>query len=347
MAVKSGRHAVPEALAANGVEIDDSVVSALFEQAGVVQVGSIAQLFDCAVLLGYQPLPAGPRVAVVGNSSALGVLAAGAARSEGLEPAKPVDLAAQSTPAEFAGAVSAALESAEVDSVFAVFVPPVSVDVEPYAKALRDAARDSSKPIVTTFLAAEGIPDVLAVRGEDGHPTRGSVPSYPGPERAALALSRAWRYAKWRSRPASKVVRPSGIDSDRAEALVQSWLGAGEGRWLTDFEASELLACYGLRVVDFTLARSEDEAVAAAQALGFPVAVKATREGWRHRPDLSGVRLDVSTPDAVRDAYRALSVASAEPLLHVQKMANKGIGCVVGVQDDPSFGSLISFGLAG
>ncbi|MGW6375993.1 bifunctional acetate--CoA ligase family protein/GNAT family N-acetyltransferase [Rhodococcus sp. NPDC055112] len=347
VAVKSGRHAVPEALAANGVEIDDSVVSALFEQAGVIQVGSIAQLFDCAVLLGYQPLPAGPRVAVVGNSSALGVLAAGAARSEGLEPAKPVDLAAQSTPAEFAGAVSAALESVEVDAVFAVFVPPVSVDVEPYAKALRDAARDSSKPIVTTFLAAEGIPDVLAVRGEDGHPIRGSVPSYPGPERAALALSRAWRYAQWKSRPASKVVRPSGIDSDRAEVLVQSWLGAGDGRWLTDFEASELLACYGLRVVDFTLARSEDEAVAAAQALGFPVAIKATREGWRHRPDLSGVRLDVSTPDAVRDAYRALSVASAEPLLHVQKMANKGIGCVVGVQDDPSFGSLISFGLAG
>ncbi|MFD4180696.1 GNAT family N-acetyltransferase [Rhodococcus sp. NPDC058514] len=347
VAVKSGRHAVPEALAANGVEIDDSVVSALFEQAGVVQVGSIAQLFDCAVLFGYQPLPAGPRVAVVGNSSALGVLAAGAARGEGLEPAKPVDLAAQSTPAEFAGAVSSALDSADVDAVIAVFVPPVSVDVEPYAKALRDAARDTSKPIVTTFLAAEGIPDVLAVRGEDGHPVRGSVPSYPGPERAALALSRAWRYAQWKTRPASKVVRPDGIESERAATLVESWLGEGEGRWLTDFEAAQLLACYGLRVVEFTPARSEDEAVAAAQALGFPVAVKATREGWRHRPDLSGVRLDVSTPDAVRDAYRALAAASAEPLLHVQKMADKGIGCVVGVQDDPSFGSLISFGLAG
>ncbi|MBQ7806866.1 GNAT family N-acetyltransferase, partial [Rhodococcus sp. (in: high G+C Gram-positive bacteria)] len=82
VAVKSGRHAVPPVLAATGVEIDDSIVRALFEQAGVIQVGSISQLFDCALLFGYQPLPAGPRLAVIGNSTALGVLAADAARSE-------------------------------------------------------------------------------------------------------------------------------------------------------------------------------------------------------------------------------------------------------------------------
>lgn len=347
VAVKSGRHAVPPALAATGVEIDDSIVSALFEQAGVVQVGSIAQLFDCAVIFGYQPLPAGPRLAVVGNSTALGVLAADAARSEGLEVRDPVDLGAQATPEEFAGAVTAAIASEDVDSVIAVFVPPVAMDAEPYAKALREAACDTSKPIVSTFLAAEGIPDLLAVRGQDGSPVRGSVPSYPGPERAALALARAWRYAQWKTRPVSKVVRPGGIDADRAARLVDTWLGDGEGRWLSDFEAAELLACYGVPVVEFAAATGEDEAVAAAEALGFPVAVKATGEQWRHRPDLGGVRLDLTTADSVRVAYRDLAAASGEPLLHVQKMATKGIGCVVAVQDDPSFGSLISFGLAG
>ncbi|SDC97074.1 bifunctional acetate--CoA ligase family protein/GNAT family N-acetyltransferase [Rhodococcus tukisamuensis] len=347
VAVKSGRHAVPPALAATGVEIDDSIVSALFEQAGVVQVGSIAQLFDCAVIFGYQPLPAGPRLAVVGNSTALGVLAADAARSEGLDVRDPVDLGAQATPEEFAGAVTAAIDSDDVDSVIAVFVPPVAMDAEPYAKALREAACDTSKPIVSTFLAAEGIPDLLAVRGPDGSPVRGSVPSYPGPERAALALARAWRYAQWKTRPVSKVVRPGGIDADRAARLVDTWLGDGEGRWLSDFEAAELLACYGVPVIEFAAATGEDEAVAAAEALGFPVAVKATGEQWRHRPDLGGVRLDLTTADSVRVAYRDLAAASGEPLLHVQKMATKGIGCVVAVQDDPSFGSLISFGLAG
>ena len=98
VAVKSGRHAVPPVLAATGVEIDDSIVRALFEQAGVIQVGSISQLFDCALLFGYQPLPAGPRLAVIGNSTALGVLAADAARSEGLQVSDPVDLGAQASP---------------------------------------------------------------------------------------------------------------------------------------------------------------------------------------------------------------------------------------------------------
>ncbi|MBF7737134.1 bifunctional GNAT family N-acetyltransferase/acetate--CoA ligase family protein [Rhodococcus erythropolis] len=347
VAVKSGRHAVPPVLAATGVEIDDSIVRALFEQAGVIQVGSISQLFDCALLFGYQPLPAGPRLAVIGNSTALGVLAADAARSEGLQVSDPVDLGAQASPELFAAAVRDALASFDVDAVIAVFVPPVAIPVEPFAKALKDAVAGSDKPILTTFLAAEGVPDVLAVRDEVGNPTRGSVPSYPGPERAALALARAWRYAEWRSKPASKVVRPAGIDSERAQKMVAAWLENSPGRWLSDVEAAALLECYGVAVVEFRSVLSEDEAVEAADAVGYPVAVKATGEMWRHRPDLGGVRLDLSGPESVRLAYRDLAAASGEPLLHVQKMATKGIGCVVGVQDDPSFGSLISFGLAG
>jgi acyl-CoA synthetase (NDP forming) len=327
--------------------MDDSIVRALFEQAGVVQVGSISQLFDCALLFGYQPLPAGPRLAVVGNSTALGVLAADAARSEGLHVGDPVDLGPQAGPDEFASAVRTALSSADVDAVIAVFVPPVAIPVEPFAQALKEAVRDADKPVLTTFLAAEGVPDVLAVRGEDGHPTRGSVPSYPGPERAALALARAWRYAAWKSKPASKVVRPAGIDPEKAKAMVDTWLSTSSERWLSDYEAAQLLACYGVEVVEFRSATTEEEAVAAADELGYPVAVKATGEQWRHRPDLGGVRLDLVGPDSVRLAYRDLAAASGEPLLHVQRMATKGIGCVVGVQDDPSFGSLISFGLAG
>lgn len=348
VAVKSGRHAVPPTHAARPGEMDDTIVRYLFEQAGVVQVESIAQLFDSALLFGYQPLPGGPRVAVVGNSTALGVLAVDAARSQGLHPAEAVDLGAQATPQEFADAVSRALAATDVDAVIAVFVPPVAVTVEPYAEALREAVADTDKPVVTTFLATEGIPDVLAVRDEAGNPVRGSVPSYPGPERAATALARAWRYAKWRSRPVSQVVRPSGIDPERARALVEGWLATTPaGRYLSDTEAAVLLACYGVHVAEFRAVTTEDEAVDAAEEIGFPVAVKATGAQWRHRPDLSGVRLDLVDADSVRAAYRDLAVVSGEPLLHVQKMATKGIGCAIRVQDDPSFGSLISFGVAG
>lgn len=344
VAVKSGRGAVPPALA-TGPDIDDTIVKALFEQAGVIQVDTIAQLFDCAVLFGYQPLPTGPRVAVVGNSTALGVLAVDAARADGLHAGAAIDVGPQAGPDEFAAAVSKALAADDVDSVIVVFVPPVAVTVEPFAEALGAAVRGADKPVLTTFLATEGIPDVLAVRGDEGHPIRGSVPSYSSPERAVTALAKAWRYASWRSRPASAPVRPNGVDAERAASLVRGW--TGQDRWLSDFETAELLACYGIDVVDFRAVTDEAEAAAAAEELGYPVAVKATGEQWRHRPDLGGVRLDLASSDAVRAAYRSLAADSGEPLLHVQKMAAKGIGCVVRVQDDPSFGSLISFGLAG
>jgi acyl-CoA synthetase (NDP forming)/GNAT superfamily N-acetyltransferase len=346
VAVKSGRGAIPPALA-TGPDIDDSIVKALFEQAGVIQVDTIAQLFDCAILFGFQPLPAGPRVAVVGNSTALGVLAVDAARAEGLHAGAPIDVGPQAGPQEFAAAVSGALQAGDVDSVIVVFVPPVAVTVEPFAEALGNAVRGADKPVLTTFLATEGIPDVLAVRGEQGQPVRGSVPSYSSPERAVTALAKAWRYSAWRSRPASTPIRPNGIDSERASALVRGWMSGGKDRWLSDFESAELLSCYGISVVDFRSVTDEAEAVAAAEELGYPVAVKATGPQWKHRPDLSGVRLDLAGADAVRIAYHTLAHETGEPLLQVQRMAPKGIGCVVQVQDDPSFGSLISFGLAG
>ncbi|GAA3182409.1 hypothetical protein GCM10020255_077070 [Rhodococcus baikonurensis] len=119
---------------------------------------------------------------------------------------------------------------------------------------------------------------------------------------------------------------PGGIDSERAQKMVADWLENSSGRWLSDVEAAALLECYGVAVVEFRSVLSEDEAVEAANAVGYPVAVKATGEMWRHRPDLGGVRLDLSGPESVRLAYRDLAAASGEPLLHVQKMATKGIG---------------------
>lgn len=347
VAVKSGRHAVPPALAATGVEIDDDTVRALFEQSGVIHVDSIAQLFDCAQLLAYQPLPDGPRVAIVGNSTALGVLAADAVRSEGLEAGDPVDLGARATPEEIGAAVRAAVRSASADAVMAVFVPPIAVPAEPYAAALRDAAQGASKPVVTTFLAEEGIPEGLSVRDGDGVAVRGSVPSYPGPERAAASLVRAWRYARWLREPVSAMSRPDDVDSAGARELVHGWLEQHGQRLLADAELEQLLACYGIDVVPYVEVADAPSAAAAAEEIGFPVALKARAADWRRRPDLMGVRLDLSSGEAVQSAYTDVSGLSGSDVVQVQKMAPKGINCVIAVQDDPSFGSVISFGLAG
>ncbi|MBF6217670.1 GNAT family N-acetyltransferase [Nocardia abscessus] len=345
VAVSSGRSAAQPA-----GDMDRSIVRDLFAQAGIVQVDSISELFDCAALLGYQPLPRGQRLAVVGNSTALNWLALDAARGEGLTVGEPVNLGPQATPGAYLDALVAALRSDETDAVIVVFAPPVPLPTAGFADAIRAAAAavpEAGKPILTTFVAEQGIPNLLAVRGPGAAAVHGSIPSYPDPERAARALARVRRYAEWRTRPVSPVVRPQGIDTDRARQLVADWMAGSGGRRLTDLETVELLACYGISVVEFREVRSAEEAVAAAEELGYPVAAKATGELWRRRPDLTGVRLDLWRPEAVRQGYADLAELCGDPVLHIQKMATKGVGCILRVQDDPSFGSVIEFGLSG
>ncbi|NKQ52973.1 GNAT family N-acetyltransferase [Amycolatopsis sp. K13G38] len=351
VAVKSGRHAVRPQLAATSAEVDEASVQALFEQAGVVRVETLAQLFDTALVFAHQPLPAGPRVGIVGNSSAIGLLAADTARAQGLKLAfEPVDIGAQAGPEEFAAAVREALNSPDTDALVVVFVPPVATPGTSYARALKEAALelDHGKPIVSTFLAAEGVPAELAV-AKDGAPGPGSIPSFPSPERAVNALAKVVRYAAWRQRPQGHLVRPAGVHTEAAQQVVRDLLGdAGEKNVvLEDSDVVRLLGCYGIDVVPFRVVGSEREAVDAAAELGYPVTVKAVDERLRGRPDLAGVRLDLGSEDAVRRGYHDLREVSGENEMYVQRMAPKGLSCFIGLQDDPSFGTLVSFGLSG
>jgi acyl-CoA synthetase (NDP forming)/GNAT superfamily N-acetyltransferase len=323
--------------------VDEADVQALFEQAGVIRVQNLAQLFDTALLLANQPLPAGPRVAVVGNSTALGVLVTDALRDEGLVPVgPPVDVGVAASPARFAEAVTDAVHAEDVDALVAIYVPPMATAGGEYARALRTAVAGVTKPVVSTFLAVEGIPDELAVRGPDGQPVRGSVPSYPGPERAVAALARVLRYARWRETPIGEYVRPPGIRREPAAGLVAAW---GPGR-LADDQVTELLACYGIDVVEFRTVTSAAGARAAADALGHPVALKGVGQRWQN-PDLIGIRLDVGSPEAVERAYTELAAITGDQEVYVQRMAPKGPSCVFEVVEDPSFGPVLSFGLSG
>jgi acyl-CoA synthetase (NDP forming)/GNAT superfamily N-acetyltransferase len=350
VAVKSGRHVGATAgLAENTVPVDEASVAALFEQAGVIRVESLAQLFDTALLLANQPLPVGRRVAVVGNSSALNLLVVDAVLANGLELAgEPVDVGSAAIPETFAAAVRETVVRPETDALVAVFVPPIELPSTAYATALRTAVDGVDKPVLSTFLAAEGIPAELSVPGPDGTPRFGSVPSYPGPERAVLALARAVRYSAWRARPVGEFPTPDGMDPARARELVAAALvGHPGGRALTDDEAVDLLAAAGVEIVPFRRVSGAQDCVAAADELGYPVAVKAVGQRWRHRTDLVGVRLDLPGPDAVHAAYKDLCAVTGTTDVYVQRMARKGVSCVFTLADDPSFGSLLSFGLHG
>jgi hypothetical protein len=147
------------------------------------------------------------------------------------------------------------------------------------------------------------------------------------------------------------MVRPAGIDVQGARALVERHHAGAErlpsDEVLGDDERIALLRCYGIEMLPYRRARSAAETVAMAAEIGFPVAVKATAEQWRHRVDGAGVRLNVVTHQGARQAFTDLSRASGRDEVYVQEMAPPGTACVFALLDDPSFGSLLSFGLSG
>ncbi len=324
---------------------------AMLRQAGVIRVENVHQLFDVAQLVIHQPLPAGQRVAVVGNSDALGALTAQAALSWDLEISHgPVSLPSDATADQFAQALREAFEDPEVDSVLTCFIPPLETVDEEVVAAVRDASRASDKTCVATFLGMSGVHEALEAE-TTGEAYRRVVPAYAMPEDAVRALAAATRYSEWRTKDRGDPVDPVDIDRAAAVELVEEVLAdAPDGRALTRTEIRRLLAAYGITVWEARLVDSADEAVAAADALGYPVILKTTSPVLRHQPGGTGVRLDLTGPDAVRTAV--LSVRSrlgpiAEGSFLVQRMAPPGVSCVLSSVEDPLFGPVVSFSVAG
>lgn len=350
IAVKSGRHAtVAPGLAASTATVPDAVVATLFAQSGVIRTDTLAQAFDVAQLLAHQDVPKGRRVAILGNSTALGVLALDACLEAGLDVVDgvPLDLGVNVSPAELADAVLAAGIREEVDAVVVVYVPPVSVPGAAHAGALRAAASRTGVPVVSTFLAMEGLSDQLAVLGTSGLAERGSVPSFRTPERAVTALALAARYGQWLGRPVGEIPALPGIDRRRARELVSSFREPGPQRELTDAELVNLLSCFGIEVSAFELVDTLEEAVAAGERLGYPVVVKAADPALRHRPDQAGVRVFLTDGEDVATAFTDLSALGP---VYVQRQAEPGratLPTVFTIAADPSFGALISFGVGG
>ncbi|GIJ30038.1 GNAT family N-acetyltransferase [Micromonospora qiuiae] len=305
---------------------DATAVSALFAQSGVIRVDTVAELLDVGVLLANQPLPAGNRVGIVGNSSALTGLAATACAAQGLTVAVgyPRDVGPRASAAEFAEALAEAAAAETVDALVALFAPPLPgqfTGSEGDFTAALPSALTATKPAVATFLVG---------RAPAG------MPSYPSVEEAVRALARVTAYADWLRRPSGVLPELPDIHSSAAQAALRR----------DGVDPAALLGAYGIDVVASESAGSVEEAVEAATRFGFPVALKAAAAGLRHRLDLGAVRLDLPDGAAVRRTYAELAAAFGPDVL-VQPMVAPGVACVVELVEDPAFGPVVGFGLGG
>ncbi len=358
IAIKSGRstsgdRAVRSHTAAAATP--DVAVDSLLRGAGVIRVDSMQELLDTARLLTAQPLPAGRRVAIVGNSGGPEALAADACERYGLAvpelspgtqrrmrsqvraaaaTANPVDLTADGQAEELEFAIRAALDDPVIDTVLVVYTPPFGSGLTRTMESIAKAAQSTAKTVVA------------CVVGHDG--TVGPVPGYAFPEQAVQAVSRAAAYAEWRSQPALPAASPSGTDARAAREIIETDLSDHpEGRWLDPETAARLLACYDVTVAAFATADSPERAAEAAAELGFPVALKAI--GPVHKSDVGGVRLRLRTADEVAGAYRAMrdGIGGEMTGATVQRMAGDGVEIIIGAVGHPSFGPLIMVGMGG
>ena len=366
--VKSGRTAAGARAAAShtgALAGMDVAVDALLGQAGVLRTDTMEELFDLAVFLANQPVPAGNSVGILTNGGGPGIMASDACESRGLvvprladrsveslraflpaaaSVANPVDMLASASAEDYERALRILLADERVDSVLVLFVPPIVTQAHDVAAAIQRAAQGTSKAIVACLVGTSGVPDaVRALRAA-------RVPAYAFPEGAVLALGRAVRYGEWRRRPEGRTPAFADVSPERARAVLER-VGTG---WLSPDDVREFLAAYGIRVPHARVVQSAEEAVQAAASIGYPVALKLVSREIVHKSDVGGVRLDLRSEHDVRGAFEAMATTLAERGLAdqmdgaiVQQMVSGGVETYVGMTQAAGFGAIVGFGIGG
>jgi acyl-CoA synthetase (NDP forming)/GNAT superfamily N-acetyltransferase len=335
-------------------------VDALFRHAGIMRVETIGDLFETAVLMSSQPLPAGRRVGIVTNSGGPAILCADACHAASLEvpelsgrlqeslagllpphagTGNPVDMLAAAGSAEFSNAVGELARSGEVDAVIAIFTPALESAEREVRMALAEAARESDLPVVAVLF------------GEEGGRAEQDLPVYRYPEGAARALGRAAGHAAWLADPSGELPAFPDAGRDEAAELLASAVEAGP-RWLAPGEVSKLLGLWRIPTVAAVEASGPAAAGRAAEELGGTVVVKGVAEGLVHKSDLGAVELALSGAHeaacAARRIARRLRAHGYVPNgFLVQREAEPGVEMLAGISVEPGVGPLVACAAGG
>ena len=352
---------------------NDAAYDAAFRRAGIVRVYSTDELFDAAETLAKMRPLRGERLAIATNGGGPGVLATdalikGGGKLADISPdtlaaldavlpanwsrANPIDIIGDAPGERYAAAVRALLADKQNDALLVMHAPTAIASAEAAATATIEAAADTRKNVLTCWLGRDGVATARQRFAEAGMPT------YDTPRAAVRAFLHMTAY---RHRQDALMQIPASLPTrftpatDAARAVIAAALERGEGM-LSEPDAKQVLAAYGVPVVATAVARDADEAVSRADGLGYPVALKILSPDISHKSDVGGVALDLGDAAALRTAADGM-LARVEALkpgaridgFTVQTMARRpgAHELIVGAATDPIFGPVVLFGEGG
>ena len=375
--IKAGRSEAASRAAAShtgALTGSDDVLEAAFRRCGVLRVQNIADLFYMAEVLGKQPRPRGPRLTIVTNAGGPGVLATDALIATGGELARlspesvheldgflsahwshgnPVDVLADADAERYVKALDIAVKDPGGDALLAIIVPQGGANPTEVAQGMKPYAQGSGKPVLASWMGGKGAVEGTAILNTMG------IPTFPYPDTAARAFTYMWRYTcnlRGLYETPALVEGPESAAQARVKVADSVQRVRASGRtMLNEFEAKRVLADYGLPVVETRAAENEEQAVAIAAEIGYPVVLKLLSNTIAHKTDVDGVRLNLHNAEQVREAYRGIQASVAEKAgaehfagVTVQPMVRRdGYELILGSTIDAQFGPVILFGSGG
>ncbi|OGO12329.1 MAG: acyl-CoA synthetase [Chloroflexi bacterium RBG_16_47_49] len=346
----------------------EQAYQAAFLQAGILRAESMESLFDMALALGYQPALKGDRIAIITNAGGPGILATDALERSGLSLARfeletiysleqylpdsasaanPVDLLGDARADRYRFALERVSNDPNVDGILVLLTPQAMTEIDLTAKIIGSLSHHIDIPILGCFMGEARIQNGINILIADG------IPNYAFPERAANAFKAMSTYRSIKTRPIPEYthfeVDHSAVRDVIAQARLENRLTIG------DAESRAILQAYGLRIPRSEIAETPEKASLLAGKIGYPVVLKISSPDILHKTDIGGVKVGLQNSADVRDAFE-LMVYRAQRYLPeariwgcmVQEMApSGGLEVLVGMNRDPQFGPLITFGLGG
>lgn len=367
----------------------DAVLEAAFRRCGVLRVNRISELFNMAEVLGKrQCRPEGPNLTIITNAGGPGVLATDALVATGGKLAdlsgetlkqlsaclpvhwsynNPIDILGDADPRRYAQALEIAIQDPNSDGLLVILTPQSMTDPTATAMTLKETVeRLQTTPMRHKPILASWMGDAEITQGETVL-NNSQIPTYRYPDSAARLFNLMWQYSYnlrgiYETPTLPKDWDEGGPDRPTAQHIIQSARGSGR-TLLTEAESKHLLRAYGIPVVETIIATTAEEAVAAAEKIGYPVVLKLHSTTVTHKTDVGGVSLNLTHAEAVRHAFGAIAHNLDMALADVPRNPNQpaflgvtvqpmierdgGYELIVGSSIDPQFGPVLLFGPGG